>query len=381
MNQLKKLALIALILAGAMVVGSTSAFAIGTAASTAITNTVTLNYTVNTVSQDAITDDVSFVVDRLVDLTVVNNDASNEKAVTPNETGAYLTYTVTNLGNDTQDYVITWSENGPDFPVDSYVLYYENGAAGYQGTEPVVPNSAGTYYIDEVSPISGTNSVVIYIVSTIPGTPDNGDRDAWVLTATAREGGAAGLGAAITEDTGADNAAAVQNVFGDNAGGDAIDEATGTYVVASAEVSVTKTSAVIYDPVNGATNPKRIPGALVQYTITIANASGATVQPAILNTITDILQAETTMDADLMTNDGSTPESAAGSGFKATYTRGGTPTGPTYYTTTSSADGIDLSGTTVTATMTTVLPAGGTYSAGELQAGDSVVIVFNVWID
>ncbi|HEY6010389.1 MAG TPA: hypothetical protein VIX18_02880, partial [Nitrospirota bacterium] len=54
---------------------------------------------------------------------------------------------------------------------------------------------------------------------------------------------------------------------------------------------------------------------------------------------------------------------------------------PKYYTTTSTADGIDHSGGatggTITATMTTVLPAEGGYAAGELKPGDSVTITFN----
>ena len=46
-----------------------------------------------------------------------------------------------------------------------------------------------------------------------------------------------------------------------------------THVVLSAGpiFSMTKASAVINDPVNGPTNPKRIPGALVEYTINVAN--------------------------------------------------------------------------------------------------------------
>ncbi len=39
-----------------------------------------------------------------------------------------------------------------------------------------------------------------------------------------------------------------------------------------ARLTITKTLAVVSDPVNGATNPKLIPGAIVDYTITITNA-------------------------------------------------------------------------------------------------------------
>jgi hypothetical protein len=55
---------------------------------------------------------------------------------------------------------------------------------------------------------------------------------------------------------------------------------------------------------------------------------------------------------------------------------------PKYYTTTSSADGVDHNGVnpggSITATMATVLPVENAYTtAGELKPGDSVTITFN----
>lgn len=44
-----------------------------------------------------------------------------------------------------------------------------------------------------------------------------------------------------------------------------------TVSLSAAELDVTKVSFVISDPVNGATNPKAIPGALVEYLITVSN--------------------------------------------------------------------------------------------------------------
>ncbi len=40
-------------------------------------------------------------------------------------------------------------------------------------------------------------------------------------------------------------------------------------------LTVTKTSTVISDPENGTTNPKRIPGAVLKYSISVANANGS----------------------------------------------------------------------------------------------------------
>ena len=47
---------------------------------------------------------------------------------------------------------------------------------------------------------------------------------------------------------------------------------TNTPVSANANISILKTSAVVSDPVNGTTNPKAIPGAIVRYTFSVANS-------------------------------------------------------------------------------------------------------------
>lgn len=46
---------------------------------------------------------------------------------------------------------------------------------------------------------------------------------------------------------------------------------TNTKVAANAALTIVKTSAVLSDPVNGTTNAKSIPGAIIKYTLTVAN--------------------------------------------------------------------------------------------------------------
>ena len=55
-------------------------------------------------------------------------------------------------------------------------------------------------------------------------------------------------------------------------------------------LTVQKTSAVISDPINGTTNPKRIPGAVVQYVVSITNSGNGTVDSSSL-VITDPVPA------------------------------------------------------------------------------------------
>ena len=49
---------------------------------------------------------------------------------------------------------------------------------------------------------------------------------------------------------------------------------------------MTKTSTVVSDPFNGGTDPKRIPGAVIEYCITVENTGDA---PATSVVLTDVL--------------------------------------------------------------------------------------------
>lgn len=57
-------------------------------------------------------------------------------------------------------------------------------------------------------------------------------------------------------------------------------------------LTVLKTSAVISDPFNGATNPKSIPGAVIQYTLVISNSGGSIAVDNVV--MTDVIPANTT---------------------------------------------------------------------------------------
>ena len=110
---------------------------------------------------------------------------------------------------------------------------------------------------------------------SIPSTAVNGNVACVTLTALALETD----GSALSETSGADTAG-VDTVFADEAGDtdiarDAQHSDTDAFLVQSAVLTVTKTLAVVADPVNGVTNPKAIPGAYIEYTVTVLNAGGA----------------------------------------------------------------------------------------------------------
>lgn len=57
-----------------------------------------------------------------------------------------------------------------------------------------------------------------------------------------------------------------------------------TVAVNAASLTVTKISTVISDPINGTTDPKAIPGAVVEYCIVVSNApGGATAEGIVIN--------------------------------------------------------------------------------------------------
>ena len=396
MKTLQKLMMMCTLFVGMMVmIMPQAALAAGTASDTDITNQATISFDVGGSAQPPISSNTTtFKVDNKIDL-VVAEVSSDYTDVNPNTTNQVLTFTVQNDGNTTQDFALSAAAGvdpfgGTDnFDASNVRVFVESGTtAGYQAGEDTAT------YIDELATyVNPGDEVTVYIVADIPLGQSSGDIAAHTLTATARAGGGAGSqGAVLTETAGADTPGAVDIVFADgasdnNAARNASFSDTDAYQVLSSQLTIAKTSTLIRDPFNLNTNPKHIPGAYIQYVVTISNAGTATAS-ATLTTITDTLDNNTAIDPDLIVAATGNPESAAGSGFRVDLvgtTRASQGT-PQYFTTTSSVDGVDHDGSatggTVTATMATVLPveAGPGYTAGELQPGESVTLTFNVVI-
>jgi uncharacterized repeat protein (TIGR01451 family) len=330
-NKLKKLAGASAVVIAAM--GVTPAFAAGTTSGSTITNTATLNYKVATVSQTAITASNSITVDRKVNLTVAEVGSSTTSVV-PGQVEAVTTFTVTNNSNATIDIGLAASQlsggtapfaGGTDnFDVTSVTLYVDtNGDGSYtSGTDTAVT------YLDE---LAADATRTVFVVASVPIGQVNDDIAAVVLTGTAKESGTAGTqGATITATAGA-NTAGVDTVLADAAGSDdAVYDGTHSarddYKVAAPVLTVAKISRVIDDPVNGTSNPKMIPGATVEYCITVANSStGATATNMV---ITDALPSQTTYVSSFGVYEGGSVASSVCSGGTSTGSFGsGTVTG------------------------------------------------------
>lgn len=274
--------------------------AAGTLAGTNISNVASVTYSVNAVAQPALTANADFVVDRRVNLTLTPVPVALV-TVTPGTPGNLIPFTLTNTSNAPLDFTLS-AANRANGTVDPY-----GGATpdGFDSTNQAFADNDGSGVYESGSDTSSVFSNLtpdvprlVYVVAAIPGGQASGTVAVVTMTATATELG----GAALTQDAGADVAATVQTVFGDIAGDtdaarDAAFSDSGGFLVQGATVTVTKTEAVLSDPVNGGTNPKHIPGAVVEYTVTVTNVAGSAV-PATSVTLTDVMPANVAFNLD-----------------------------------------------------------------------------------
>jgi uncharacterized repeat protein (TIGR01451 family) len=273
--------------------------AAGTTAGSTITNTVSVNYQVGGIAQTAVSDSESFTVDRKVNLTVaeVGNATTS---VSPGQSSAVTTFTVTNTSNAALDFGLaatqlsggTAAHGGTDnFNASNVRIFLDDGDGSYDAGDTLIT------YLDQAAADSIST---VHVVVDVPLGRATGDVAGVRLTATAAEATAGGsLGATVTETSGA-NTSGIDTVFADtNANGntarDGIDFDEDDYTVAAAAVSVTKVSSIISDPFNGTTDPKMIPGATVEYCVQISNAAGGASATNV--SISDTLPTDTTYDS------------------------------------------------------------------------------------
>lgn len=360
-STMKRTRLATLLLAGVLTTLAPQwAMADGTLSGTTIANKATVNYQVGGVTQTLIESslagnsnpgagngsDTTFVVDDKVNFTVASNDAGFVTTY-PGSSAVALKFTVTNTGNTVHDFALSHIVGGANTFTEDSIAYYAdtNGNGTY---EPATDTTVITY-IDELGVDS---SKVVFLVATVPSAATNNQVASYALKAEAHAGGgAASLGAITTANSAsADTPGSIDVVFADpDSDGAAGDDAKGVdgtnsipavsdgqyngiyvmwaggtpgngdpalgYKVSAAQLTVTKTSAVYSDPINGTTNPKAIPGAIVTYTVTVANAAGGATATSV--SIADSLAAEIGAGRLAFNPDfaGNAPACAAGEGI------------------------------------------------------------------
>lgn len=279
-----------------------------TNAGTEVENIVSVTYEVNGVEQEAAynTDDgtptgegVKFVVDRVILINVSNMDTDNEVTVTPDEDSpddapAYLTFDVVNDSNATLDMILLAQVDTTAFTPTNVSYWREDevaGVAGFDATDDELTVTGDGIFLGAMDEEEVARIYVMYDMPSSATALDAEEADVTLL-AIAYENDGDGLepvtedtNAITNEDATAGGAMRVDTVFGDLDGPyddgtivdgdeDGMHSATGTFVVGSATITVSKSSVVISDPFNLTTNPKAIPGAEILYCIEVTNAGG-----------------------------------------------------------------------------------------------------------
>lgn len=258
-----------------IVMSSAPALAAGTQAGTVIENNVSVTFNVGGVTQNAQTATDEFTVDRRVNVTV--DYAGPATSVSPGQDDAAIAFEVTNLSNDTVDLDLSAVLTaGTAANISNFRIYRDTDGNGALSAAEL--GAGAITFLDE---IAEDETVSVIVLADIGLNAVNTNVFDVTLTADAHAAGTAGtLGAELVGTAGANDVDGIDTVLFDGAGEtDAANagdfSATGTYEVAGAVVTLLKTSRVVSDPVNGTTNAKAIPGATVEYCITVANASGA----------------------------------------------------------------------------------------------------------
>ena len=273
-----------------LVATSVPAFA-STTAGVDVNNTVNVTFEVGGVTQTPpppATD--TFKVDRKILFTITEKTPVGTTAVSAAQTGAITSFTLTNTSNDILDFSLTPSNilNGSAAPrgTDAFDLTGLLICEDNDNNNVCDAAAAATLTIDDLAQDTGTTTILI--LGDIPASATNGQIGGVTATATALNSN----GTAISEsdDTDVNDAAVVETIFADT-GRDGIEAADDDYTVSAAALDVVKISRVVSDGVS-ASNPKAIPGAVVEYCISVNNAPGAATASNI--NISDIVPTNTT---------------------------------------------------------------------------------------
>jgi uncharacterized repeat protein (TIGR01451 family) len=280
-----------------------------TQAGDTVSNTFTLNYNVGGTPQPPIDNTggipndpdgpTEFTVDRLVDVTV-NSEGNN--TVAPGATNEELIFSVVNDSNDTFDYVLSIvEEGGDDFntddPADSTAViryYIDDGDGVFQtdGTDGVIQ----TYNAGNPPQLGPDEVLWVVITQDIPsGVVDTNTADISLVADTVDSTSHV----AVTGDGDGNTLDGVaENVLVDGSGtanenaNEGDHSATGTYLVASADLAASKAVVVHDEAGTGCTTTTgaaiggyAIPGACVEYVITVVNSGTQAATSVVINDV------------------------------------------------------------------------------------------------
>ncbi|MCH7981806.1 MAG: hypothetical protein IID59_09900 [Proteobacteria bacterium] len=251
------------------------ALAEGTRAGTSIINTATVDFDVAGVVQTQLSSlPVEFVVDRRVDFILVAQGAALVP-VTPGGNDYFLDFLLTNTSNSVLDFNVALAQmvgglvrpaqtDDADMATVDYAVSANSVANG--DTDPV---RLGPQFVDE---LEADDAIRIRVFGDAGLAMTNGQIAGVELTLNGADGGAAAVEGAPLVDGVPNTDLGVENVFAD-AGNDNSEVDRDGFIVVSADLAVTK-AYIVFAGDLGSGLP--IPGATIEYTITIVNSSTTT---------------------------------------------------------------------------------------------------------
>jgi uncharacterized repeat protein (TIGR01451 family) len=283
----------------ALALAAHQATAAGTDPGVSVTNTATVNYSVSGTPQAAINSNTAeFLVDRRVDVSV-DQVGSALTQVTPGQTGVFVEFIVTNLSNGLLDFNLAFAQltsadgdvrgagtTDTDDDMTNVTIAVSSASDGVgtpgAGPDPVL---GGPTLIND---LAEDDSIRVRLYAETPAALANLDIANLRLDATAADPATGtNLVASVTWTPGS-----IDNVFADT-DNDGIESQADGFQAVSASLAVNKAQAVISDPLSSGF---AIPGARVEYTITLDNSAGTV--PATDIVITDDVDTDVTFVAD-----------------------------------------------------------------------------------
>lgn len=244
---------------------------------TDVSNTASLTYQVNGTEIDETSNTVAFKVDRKVIFSVTDNQSATDPVVVNAGDDAVTIYTIKNDSNAPISFQLPVPPTGTTYsyvdPTDGITLITVDST----DSAAIILLATG----DANTPVI----VAITVTLTVPNDAESGDPIFTPFNIVAVEpadnadigtGVTAGNQIIATPSTVAWDEDVIQTItIGDllNADGISVElNNTQEFIVAASDIALVKSVAILSDPVNGTTNPKAIPGAVVEYTLTITNS-------------------------------------------------------------------------------------------------------------
>ncbi len=267
------------------------AMAVGTRAGTSIDNTATVDYDVATIAQTQLSSNtVSFVVDRRVDFNLAQVGGALVP-VTPGGSDYFFDILLTNTSNSVLDFSVSIAQmvgglvRAQTDDANMTTVDYAVSASPVSGTDDD-PIRLGAQYVDE---LEADDAIRIRVFGDAGLAMVNDEIAGVDMTVTGGEPGAIGVEGAALVDGLPNTDLGIENVFADTDNNNSETQNDG-FIVVSAELAVTKSYAVIAGDL-GSGLP--IPGATIEYTITIVNSSTTTAADDI--EIGDVLDSNVTL--------------------------------------------------------------------------------------